>query len=105
MKDARQRIRDASYDLFVQRGVRAVGINEIIHAAGVAKASFYSHFPSKNDLVRAFLDRRRGLFTIGYLGAKSQKRGDSAQGQLLAIFDIFRRVVPDRGLRRVVPPG
>ncbi len=89
VKTARERILDASYDLFVERGVRSVGINEIIHTAGVAKASFYSHFPSKNDLIMAFLSRRRDLFTIGYLGAEAQKRGDSPQDQLLAIFDIF----------------
>jgi AcrR family transcriptional regulator len=87
--NARQRILDASYDLFVDRGVRAVGINEIIRTAGVAKASFYSHFPSKNDLVMAFLGRRQELFTIGYLGAEARKRGDSPRDQLLAIFDIF----------------
>ena len=89
VKDVRQRILDASYDLFVERGVRAVGINEVIRTAGVAKASFYSHFPSKNELIMAFLTRRRELFTIGYLGAESRRRGDSPQSQLLAIFDIF----------------
>lgn len=87
--DPRQRILDASYDLFVDRGVRAVGINEIIKVAGVAKASFYSYFPSKNDLILAFLDRRRSIFTIGYLGAESQKRGASPEEQLFTIFDIF----------------
>ncbi|MBG6226736.1 AcrR family transcriptional regulator [Arthrobacter sp. CAN_A2] len=86
---ARQRILDASYALFAERGVRAVGVNEIIHTAGVAKASFYSHFPSKNDLIMAFLDRRRDVFTIGYLGAESRKRGATPEEQLLAIFDIF----------------
>lgn len=88
-ENARERILDASYDLFLERGVRAVGINEIISAAGVAKASFYSHFPSKNELILAFLSRRRDLFTIGYLGAEARKRGNSAHEQLLAIFDIF----------------
>jgi AcrR family transcriptional regulator len=86
---ARQRILDASYDLFVERGVRAVGINEIIRTAGVAKASFYSHFPSKNDLIMAFLSRRQELFTVGYLGTEARQRGDSPHDQLLAIFDIF----------------
>ena len=82
-------VQKASYDLFLQRGVRAVGINEIISTAGVAKASFYSHFPSKNELIMAFLSRRRELFTVGYLGVESRERGDSPQDQLLAIFDIF----------------
>jgi AcrR family transcriptional regulator len=39
--DARERILATSYDLFLQQGVRAVGVNEIIATAGVAKATFY----------------------------------------------------------------
>ncbi|OUM39434.1 TetR/AcrR family transcriptional regulator [Arthrobacter sedimenti] len=87
--DARERILEASYDLFVKRGVREVGVNEIISAANVAKATFYSHFPSKDDLVLAFFARREQLFTIGYLGAESQRRASEPRDQLLAIFDIF----------------
>lgn len=88
-RSARERILATSYDLFVERGVRAVGVNEIIATAGVAKATFYSHFPSKNDLVAAFFERRRHLFTIGYLAAESERRASSPREQLLAIFDIF----------------
>lgn len=88
-RDARERILAASYDLFVERGVLAVGVNEIISTAGVAKATFYSHFPSKDDLVLAFFEQRQHLFTIGYLTAESQRRGSTPREQLLAIFDIF----------------
>lgn len=86
---ARERILASSYDLFVERGIRAVGVNEIIAAAGVAKATFYSHFPSKDDLVLAFFERRQDLFTIGYLTAESQRRATAPRDRLLAIFDIF----------------
>lgn len=89
VSDARERILTASYDLFVARGVRAVGVNEIIATAGVAKATFYSHFPTKNDLVTAFFERRQHLFTLGYLTAESQARADTPREQLLAICDIF----------------
>ncbi|RJT77956.1 TetR/AcrR family transcriptional regulator [Arthrobacter cheniae] len=86
---ARERILTSSYDLFLARGVRAVGVNEIIAAAGVAKASFYSHFPSKDDLVLAFFERRESVFTVGYLTAESQRRADTPRDQLMAIFEIF----------------
>jgi AcrR family transcriptional regulator len=86
---ARERILTSSYDLFLDRGVRAVGVNEIIAAAGVAKATFYSHFPSKDDLVLAFFERRQTVFTMGYLTAESQRRADAPRDQLLAIFEIF----------------
>jgi AcrR family transcriptional regulator len=87
--DARERILATSYDLFLQQGVRAVGVNEIIATAGVAKATFYHHFPSKDDLVLAFFERRQQLFTVGYLSAECERRADTPRGQLLAIFDIF----------------
>src|SRR5258707_529438 len=51
----RERILDASYELFSKRGIRAVGVNEVIERAGVATATLYRHFPSKDALVLAFL--------------------------------------------------
>jgi len=43
-----------TYDLFYRQGYRATGINQIIAESGVAKASFYSYFPSKEDLLLAY---------------------------------------------------
>ncbi len=42
--------------LFYQQGYRATGINEVIQKSGVAKATFYSHFPSKDDLGMVYLE-------------------------------------------------
>ena len=42
-------------ELFYTQGYRATGINEVIEKSGVAKATFYSHFPSKEDLALAYL--------------------------------------------------
>lgn len=42
-------------ELFYKQGYRATGINEVIQKSGVAKATFYSHFPSKDDLCHAYL--------------------------------------------------
>jgi len=50
---ARERIVSTAYALFTRRGVRAVGIDEIISQSGVAKATMYRHFRTKNDLVLA----------------------------------------------------
>lgn len=41
--------------LFYQQGYRATGINEVIQKSGVAKATFYNHYPSKDDLCLAYL--------------------------------------------------
>jgi AcrR family transcriptional regulator len=55
---ARDRILETAQRLFYQYGIRAVGVDRIIAESGVAKMSFYRHFPSKKDLVIAFLERR-----------------------------------------------
>ncbi|OBI98674.1 TetR family transcriptional regulator [Mycobacterium alsense] len=86
---ARDRILCAAYELFVRRGIRAVGTDEVIERAGVAKATLYRHFPTKNDLVLAVLHRREQLWTIGLVETQSRLRGASPEEQLLAIFDVF----------------
>lgn len=55
---ARERILETALRLFYADGVRATGIDRIIAESGVAKMSFYRHFPSKSDLVCAFLEAR-----------------------------------------------
>jgi AcrR family transcriptional regulator len=53
--EARRRILSTAQDLFYRQGYRATGINEIIAKSGVAKATFYAHFPSKSDLALAYV--------------------------------------------------
>jgi AcrR family transcriptional regulator len=86
---ARQRILDSAYDLFSRRGVRAVGIEEVIERAAVAKATLYRHFPSKDHLVLEFLRQRETIWTHGWVEAEARKRGATPEGRLLAIFDLF----------------
>ncbi len=89
LPEARRRILDSAYELFSRRGVRAVGVDELIQRAGVAKATFYNHFPSKEDLVLAFLEQREQLWTKGWVEAEARKRGGTPEERLLAIFDLF----------------
>jgi len=78
-----------AYELFSRRGIRDVGVNEIIERSGVAKATFYRHFPSKDSLVLAFLERRDQVWTVDAILAEARRRGSTPIGQLLAIFDVF----------------
>ncbi|MGB5338112.1 MAG: TetR/AcrR family transcriptional regulator, partial [Gammaproteobacteria bacterium] len=55
---ARARILETASDLFAAQGYRATGVNEVIEKSGVAKATFYNHFPSKDELCLAYLKTR-----------------------------------------------
>jgi AcrR family transcriptional regulator len=55
---ARERLLAAADDLFYREGVQTVGIDRIVAQAGVAKASLYNLFGSKDELVQAYLDAR-----------------------------------------------
>jgi AcrR family transcriptional regulator len=86
---ARQRILDNAYELFSRRGIRAVGVDEVIEGAAVAKATLYRHFRSKDELVLAFLEQREQLWTREFVEAGARERGSTPEERLLAIFDVF----------------
>jgi AcrR family transcriptional regulator len=87
--DARERILNTAYDLFAQRGIRGVGVDEVIARAGVAKATLYRHFPSKDELVLGFLEERERRWTRDRVESGALQRGITPEEQLLAIFDVF----------------
>ncbi len=87
--DSRERILDTAYELFSRRAIRDVGVDELIERAGVAKATLYRHFPSKDDLVIAFLERREERWTLAWVEAEARRRGTTPEEQLLAIFELF----------------
>ena len=61
----------------------------MIARAGVAKATLYRHFATKNDLVLAVLERREQLWTHGLIEEQSGLLGDTPEEKLLAIFDVM----------------
>ncbi|WP_461175090.1 TetR/AcrR family transcriptional regulator [Arthrobacter sp. Z1-9] len=83
------RIMSVAYELFSRRGVRDVGVNELIERSGVAKATFYRHFPSKDLLVLAFLEQRDKQWTMDLILSEALRRHSTPREQLLAIFDVF----------------
>ena len=88
-RPARERLLETAYAMFSVRGVRDVGVDEVIERAGVAKATMYRHFPSKDDLVVAFLEEREQRWTVDWVEAEARGRGSEPAQQLLAIFDLF----------------
>ena len=87
--DPRERVLDTAYAMFAARGVRDVGVDEVIAGAGVAKATLYRHFPSKDDLVVAFLEEREQRWTMDWIQVETRRRSPEPDQQLLAIFDLF----------------
>lgn len=53
-----ERILDAADRLFYSQGIRAVGVDTIAAEIGISKRTLYNHFPSKDELIVAYLSRR-----------------------------------------------
>ncbi|WP_392543103.1 TetR/AcrR family transcriptional regulator [Oryzobacter telluris] len=85
---ARDRILDTAFRLFYARGLRAVGVDLIIAESGVAKATFYKHFPAKDDLALAYLERVDGVWS-GQLHAAAEAAGPRPADQLVGLFDAL----------------
>jgi AcrR family transcriptional regulator len=85
-RSARERLLSAAEELFYREGINTVGIDRIIEHAGVAKASLYDCFGSKEELIRSYLsarhESRRQRITEGL------KRFTTPRERLLGVFDI-----------------
>jgi AcrR family transcriptional regulator len=87
----------AANELFYDEGVRAVGIDRLIEHAGVAKASLYSSFGSKEELIRSYLAARlasRRARVEAKLAAYPSPRE-----KLLGVFDILAETTADPAFR------
>jgi AcrR family transcriptional regulator len=84
-RSPRERLLEAASELFYAEGVQSVGIDRVIERAGVAKASLYSTFGSKEQLVCAYLDARH-VQTLGRLRAAVAAVEDPVE-RILAVFD------------------
>ena len=102
--DARQRrphrILDTAFRLFYAHGIRAVGVDRIIAESGVAKATFYKHFPAKDDLVVAYLDKVDETWT-GQLQAAAEAAGPDSGRPAGRHVRRARHRLPSRRLPRL----
>lgn len=85
---ARERILLTAHDLFYRDGIRATGIDRVIAESGVAKVTFYRHFPSKNDLVLAFLAHRHVQWMAWFDDALN-RHGNTLQALLPTLAEWF----------------
>lgn len=94
---ARDRLLAAATELFYSEGVHTVGIDRVIERAGVAKASLYNTFGSKEQLVRAYLLGRQESRQERI--RRAMARYDTPRDRILAIFDALGEVFIQPGYR------
>ncbi|BDD12334.1 TetR family transcriptional regulator (plasmid) [Fulvitalea axinellae] len=87
-KKPRERILDVAMDLFHRQGYNSTGINQIIDEAKVAKASFYQHYKSKEDLAVAYLNKRHELWFEGL--RKETNKAKNSEDKVLAAFRYLK---------------
>jgi len=85
----RDRILRAAHDLFYREGIRATGIDKIIEAAQVTKVTFYRQYPSKDDLIRAYLAYRHEHWMAWLRATLDSHGGKTPQRALLATFEAW----------------
>lgn len=85
---ARERILRSAFRLFYAHGPRGAGVDTVIADSGVAKATLYKHFPSKDDLVLAYLDQVDGAW-LGQLRSAARAAGEDPRAQLVGMFDAL----------------
>jgi AcrR family transcriptional regulator len=73
---ARERILLTAHELFYRDGIRATGIDKVIAESRVTKVTFYRHFPSKNDLIREFLEYRHKRWIEWFADALQRHGGE-----------------------------
>ena len=96
-QSARERLLAAADELFYEGGINLVGIDRIIEHAGVAKASLYDCFGSKEELIRCYLEARSV--------ARQQRireriaNHDTPVAKILSIFDLLGEITSQPNFR------
>jgi AcrR family transcriptional regulator len=93
----RERLLAAASELFYEEGIHTVGIDRVLERAGVAKASLYSTFGSKEELVHAYLrlraERRQRRIS------DRLARFEDPRARVLAVFDVLEEIAAEPGFR------
>lgn len=91
----REHILEVATGLFYREGLRAVGIDRIIAEAGIAKATLYRHFPTKEQLIADYLRSRHAL-TLAAMQAALDAAGADPARRVSALFDwLYARADSD----------
>jgi len=92
--DKRQQLIETAFRLFYQHGIHAVGVNQILEEAKVAKKTLYTHFDSKEKLLEAVLEFRDTRFVEWATQRMQQEQAGKAA--IMALFDALDDWFNDR---------
>jgi AcrR family transcriptional regulator len=94
--ETRERMVDAAYTLFYQSGFVRTGVDAVAEAAGITKRTLYQHFPSKDALIEAVLERQHHLVL-----ERTRRWADAITGNaeqvVTTLFDKFARWAGEKG--------
>jgi len=93
----RDALLEAAGDLFYRQGFQATGVKQIIESVGIAKGTFYTHFPSKDALGLAWLEQRHDEWNIWL--SEHMEQYDAPKPRLLAMFDFLAEWMPSCDFR------
>jgi AcrR family transcriptional regulator len=96
-RTARDRLLAAAEELFYEEGINTVGIDRVIERAGVAKASLYDIFGSKDELIRSYLVARHEARQARM--KEKLARYATPRERLLGVFDVMGELIAEPGFR------
>ncbi len=90
METIQQRVLQAATELFDSRGINSSGIDTIIAHSGIAKASLYKYFPSKNQLIIEYLKQKSNRL-FNWLNQQLDKKSTNSQERLFELCELFEQ--------------
>jgi len=88
---AGERLLGVATELFYERGIHAVGVEQIAEVAGTTKKTLYDQFRSKDRLVAAYLGRRAERWRAFCLGFLDEHAPEPGTGRVLAVYDALEQ--------------
>jgi AcrR family transcriptional regulator len=93
----REKLVESALRRFYRDGFRSVGLDQVLADVGISKTAFYKHFECKEDLMLAALESQDHWFQNTFRTMIRQRGGDSAIGQLNAVFDVVEHIIESDG--------
>ena len=90
-QEIRERILAAAFDLFLEHGVAATKIEDICERADIASRTFFNHFPTRQDMMRALAERR----LVNLHDVVSSRRTEPVRTRLIGVFDDIAATLLD----------